>query len=249
MKKLSCIAAILTLSLLTYAQDTLNVSNGKEQKAAADYFLKIGGVDGESKDSYTLPPAPHHFTLNAGGTMSQTHNNNFIERYKVQSKPGFSISVGYVIEFPKGRWQIGGGYQKGGVRVAVGDVNGDGKDNTTNVDLDYLTIPLQYQFYLGRNRLLLLGGGGYASFLLSSRQKGNPVYEEGFEKLDAGVMASAGFRLNSKLLLQAGYNYGLIDVDAASANKARNGMAFLVLTYSLSSDIKYGPVIKVKPKG
>lgn len=247
MKKLSIIATALFLSLLSFGQDTLKVSKGKGQEAQFDYFLKIPDIEGESPDS--IPPAPNHLSVSAGGNLSQTRNSHFIERYKVQSKPGFSFSIGYVVELPKGRLQIGGGYQKGGVRVAVGDVNGDGKDNTTNVDLDYLTIPLQYQFYMGRNRRFLLGGGGYASFLLSSRQKGNPVYEEGFEKLDAGVMVAAGFRLNSKLLLQAGYNYGLIDVDAASVNKARNGMAFLVLTYSLSSKIKYGPVIKVKPKG
>lgn len=247
MKKTAVAVILLSFCLSSYAQDSLKVSKGKGQEAQFDYFLKIPDIEGESPDS--IPPAPNHLSVSAGGNLSQTRNSHFIERYKVQSKPGFSFSIGYVVEMPKGRWLIGAGYQKGGVSVAVGDVNGDGKDNTTHVDLDYLSIPVQYQLYLGRNRRFLLGGGGYASFLLSSRQKGDAVYGEGFEKLDAGVMVAAGFRLNSKLLLQAGYNYGLIDVDAASANKARNGMAFLVLSYSLSSKIKYGPVITIKPKG
>ena len=68
----------------------------------------------------------------------QTSNSNLIERYSVKSRPGYTFSIGYVKEFRKSRLQINAGYAKGGVWVASGDVNGDGKSDNTNVDLDYM---------------------------------------------------------------------------------------------------------------
>ena len=50
-------------------------------------------------------------------------------------------------------------------------------------------------------------------------------------------------------MLQTGYQFGLVDIDVSESNKARNGMAFLMLSYALYSKIKYGPVITIKPKG
>lgn len=250
MKTLFIAVMLLVISFVGSAQDTLssskNINGNNEQKAQLDYFLKIKGIDG---DSDSLPPAPTHLSISAGGTMSQTSNSNFISRYTVQSKPGFAIGIAYTWEFSKGRFQVQAGYQKGGVNVATGDVNGDGKENTTNVNLDYLTVPVQYQFYLGKRRQFFAGLGGYASFLLSSKQAGNPVYEEGLKSFDAGGMASIGIWIGSRIMLQSGYNFGLVDIDVSSDNSARNGMAFLTLSYSLTPRLKYGPIIKIKPKG
>ncbi|HET9429967.1 MAG TPA: outer membrane beta-barrel protein [Chitinophagaceae bacterium] len=251
MKKISMAVILLTISFVVVAQDTLPGNNKTapktRQKASTDFILHIDGIDGESGDS--LPPAPAHLTLSAGGMLSQTTNSNLSERFAVQSRPGFIFSLGYTREFRKSRLQFNAAYQKGGVYVATGDIDGDGKDNRTNVDLNYLTIPVQYQVYLGKSKRFFLGGGGYASLLLSSKQTGLLVYDEGFKNYDAGCIASAGMWLGSRIMLQSGYHYGLANIDQSGNNKARNGMAFLMLNYSFYSKIKYGPIINIKPKG
>lgn len=264
MKKLMIAALMLTITFAANAQDSIpgkkKITGKNGQKARTDFLMHLDGVTGESPD--TIPPAPGHLTISAGAMLSQTRNSNsaggmvpqprssnLTEPYTVQSKPGFTFSIGYTLEFPKSRLQINAGYQKGGVSIAVGDINGDGKGNTTDVDLNYLSIPVQYQFYLGKSNRIFLGGGGYASLLLSSKQTGRPVYDAGFKKFDAGCTASAGIWLGSRLMLQSGYNYGLVDIDLSTNKKARNGMAFLMLQCSLSSKISYGPVITIKPKG
>lgn len=253
MKKILLVAMITTLSLAAKTQDTLSagkkIKNGEGQKGHFDYFLELDDVKGESKDPDTLPPSRGHLNIGAGGTLSQTRNSNFMERYSAQSKAGFIATIGYTWELPKGRLSFNAGYQKAGVRVAVGDVTGDGRGDIAEVGLDYVTIPIQYQFYLGKSRQFFIGGGGYTSFLLSAKQKVDKIYESDFKKFDAGVIASAGMWIGSRLVMQSGYNAGLIDIDPARANKARNGMAFLMLNYSLAHRIKYGPIIKIKPKG
>jgi len=252
MKKL-LIAAMLIIIAFTAKTQSTGAGQGKvkmsttPQQAHFDAFLKIEGVDGESGDS--LPPAPMHLSISAGAVVSNISNLDIIERYTVRSKPGYSFSIGFTREFPKGRLQINATYQKGGVSVAAGDINGDGKDNKADIDLDYLTIPVQYQFYLGRHKRFFAGGGGYVAALLSSKQADKNVYEADLKKYDAGATASAGMWLGSHIMLQAGYNYGLIDIDRTSAKSSRNGSGFLQLSYALFSKIKYGPVITIKPKG
>ncbi len=223
---------------ITQKKDTL--------RASVDYFMKFDDINGESPD--TLPPAPNLLTLSAGGTMSQTTNTNLVDRYAAQARSGYTISIGYSRELPKGRLQINAAYFKGGVNVATGDINGDGKDDISNVDLQYLSVPVQYQFYLGTGKRFFVGAGGYASFLLSSKQTGRPIYGD-IKTYDAGATASAGAWLGKRLMIQTGYQFGWVDIDVSESNKARNGMAFLMLSYALYSKIKYGPVIKIKPKG
>lgn len=253
MKTLLAAVMILTISFAANAQESLPGKNKTApetpQRAHVDYFLEIKGVDGESSEPDTLPPPPGHLSISAGATLSQISNSNLLERYSVQSKPGYMFSIGYARELGRSRIQFNASYSKGGVTVASGDIDGDGQDNNTNVDLDYISIPVQYQFYFGRSRRFFAGVGGYASFLVSSNKRGLPVYEEDFKKYDAGCMASAGMWMGSRLMVQTGYNYGLVDIDISKANKSRNGMAFLVLSYSLYSKTQYGPVLKVKPQG
>lgn len=250
MKKLVLAFLMLVISFAVISQDTLpgkkKIAPEPGHKAGFDYFLEIDGVEGESD---TLPPAPAHLTVSAGGMLSQTTNSNLIARYSIEPRPGFILGIGYVLEFRKSRLQINAAYLKGGVSVASGDVDGDGLDNTNHIDMDYLTIPLQYQFYLGKNKRFYIGGGAYASYLLSSKQRETPVYEYGFKKYDFGCTGSAGTWLGSRITLQAGYNLGLVNIDPSPYNKARNGMAFISLNYSFFSKTKYGPVITIKPKG
>ncbi|HLP38771.1 porin family protein [Lacibacter sp.] len=234
----AAIAQSTSQKKITQKKDTL--------RASGDYFMKFDDINGESPD--TLPPAPNLLTLSVGGSMSQTTNTNLADRYTAQARPGYAFSIGYARELPQSRLQINASYFKGGVNVAAGDINGDGKDDISNVDLQYLTIPVQYQFYLGARKRFFVGGGGYASFLLSSKQTGRPIYGD-IKTYDAGATASAGAWLGKRLMLQTGYQFGLVDIDVSESNKARNGMAFLMLSYALFSKIKYGPVITIKPKG
>lgn len=240
---------LLIISSAAIAQNTpqKKITKGKDTlRAGFDAFIKIDDINGESPD--TLPPAPNLLTLSAGGTMSQTTNTNLVDRYAAQARPGYTISIGYARELPKSRLQINAAYFKGGVNVATGDINGDGKNDVSNVDLQYLSIPVQYQFYIGAGKRFFVGAGGYASFLLSSKQTGRPIYGD-IKTYDAGATASAGAWLGKRLMLQTGYQFGLVDIDVSENNKARNGMAFLMLSYALYSKIKYGPVITIKPKG
>ncbi len=249
MKQLFAVSLFVSHALIAISQSTPVKKNQEPkdtQRASVDYFLKIEDINGESPD--TLPPAPNLFTLSAGGTMSQTTNTNLIDRYTAQTRPGCAISIGYARELPKSRLQINGTYFKGGVNVATGDINGDGKNDISNVDLNYLSIPVLYQFYLGANKRFFVGAGGYASFLLSSKQTGRPIYGD-IKTYDAGATAAAGAWLGSRLMVQTGYQFGLVDIDVSESNKARNGMAFLTLSYAFYSKIKYGPVITIKPKG
>ncbi|MEJ8820404.1 outer membrane beta-barrel protein [Lacibacter sp. H407] len=240
---------LLIITGVTIAQNTpqKKIAKGKDTlRAGFDAFIKIDDIDSEVPD--TLPPAPNLLTLSAGGTMSQTTNTNLVDRYAAQARPGYTISIGYARELPKSRLQINAAYFKGGVNVATGDINGDGKNDVSNVDLQYLSIPVQYQFYLGASKRFFVGAGGYASFLLSSKQTGRPIYGD-IKTYDAGAAASAGAWLGKRLMVQTGYQFGLVDIDVSESNKARNGMAFLMLSYALYSKIKYGPVITIKPKG
>jgi hypothetical protein len=240
---------LLLISGAAIAQSTpqKKITQGKDTlRAGFDAFIKIDDIDSEVPD--TLPPAPNLLTVSAGGTMSQTTNTNLVDRYTTQARPGYAFSIGYARELPKSRLQINATYFKGGVNVATGDINGDGKGDVSNVDLQYLSIPVQYQFYVGALKRLFVGGGGYASFLLSSAQVGRPIYGD-IKTFDAGATASAGLWLSSRLMLQTGYHFGLVDIDVSESNKARNGMAFLMLSYALYPKLKYGPIIKIKPKG
>jgi hypothetical protein len=244
---LTIILLIISCAALAQSTPQKKITQGKDTlRAGFDAFIKIDDIDSEVPD--TLPPAPNLLTVSAGGTMSQTTNTNLINRYTAQSRPGYSFSIGYARELAKSRLQINATYFKGGVNVATGDINGDGKGDVSNVDLQYLGIPVQYQFYVGARKRLFIGGGGYASFLLSSAQTGRPIYGD-IKTFDAGATASAGLWLSSRLMLQTGYHFGLVDIDVSESNKARNGMAFLMLSYALYPKLKYGPIIKIKPKG
>ncbi|HLO37988.1 MAG TPA: outer membrane beta-barrel protein, partial [Lacibacter sp.] len=186
---LTIILMIISGAAIAQSTPQKKITQGKDTlRAGFDAFIKIDDIDSEVPD--TLPPAPNLLTVSAGGNMSQTHNTNLADRYTAQARPGYAFSIGYARELPKSRLQINATYFKGGVNVATGDINGDGKNDASSVDLQYLSIPVQYQFYLGARKRFFVGGGGYASFLLSSTQTGRPVYGN-IKTFDAGATASA----------------------------------------------------------
>lgn len=246
MKQLLLGGTLLIISFAVNAQSKKITQAVDTQRASTDYLLKLGGVDGESSDS--LPPAPNILTVSAGGTMSQTHNTNLLSRYSIAQKPGYIVGIGYAREFKLARLQVQATHFKGGVKVAAGDINGDGKDDYSELDLNYISIPIQYQFYIGARKRFFVGAEVEASYLVSKKQTGRAVHGQ-IKVFDGATGASAGMWLTRNVMLQAGYRYGLVDIDLDEQNKAHNGMAFLTLSYAFYSKIKYGPVITIKPKG
>ncbi|QNA43355.1 outer membrane beta-barrel protein [Lacibacter sediminis] len=246
MKQFLIIALLSISSFAAHAQNKKITQAVDTQRASTDYLLKLGGVEGESSDS--LPPAPNLLTVSAGGTMSQTHNTNLLSRYKMEQKPGYLLGIGYARELERARVQVQATYFKGGVRVASGDINGDGKSDYSELDLNYISLPVQFQIYVGARKRFFVGVGVEASYLLSKKQTGRPLHGQ-IKVFDGATGASAGVWFTRNVMLQAGYRYGLVDIDLDEQNKARNGMAFLTLSYAFYSKIKYGPVITIKPKG
>jgi Outer membrane protein beta-barrel domain len=240
----AALITILFFSLLlsVKAQTTTQKKVTKQPQGITPIFLEIDGIKGESSPD-TLPPAPKgNFFIGAGPLLSQTSNNNFSPRMSVSSRTGFTVHAGYAFAFAKSRLLINASYSEGGVNIAVGDINGDGTEDKETAKLGYLSIPVQYQHFIDKRKIFYAGGGAYAALLVPAIQKVRG-YNEGFEKQDAGVMVSAGARVTSRINISASYQYGLMDIDASPTNRARNGMAFLMLSYS------YGPVITIKPKG
>jgi Outer membrane protein beta-barrel domain len=238
-------AALITIFIFSFLSN-LEAQNRdkkitKKPEGITPVYMEYGTVDGEAPD--TLPPAPkNHFFIGAGPLVSQLSNTNISERHTVSTKTGFTVNAGYAFAFKKGRLLINTSYSESGVTVASGDINGDGHADKESQNLRYITIPVQYQHFLDKKKVFYFGGGGYAALLLPAIQKVR-AYNEGFEKQDAGFMISAGVRMGRHFQVTANYQQGLMDVDASAANKAKNGMAFLTLSYS------YGPVITIKPKG
>lgn len=169
--------------------------------------------------------------VEAGESFSTMSISDVSSRTTLSPKLSFLGGLSFIADdFRVGRLVISAQYQQGGVRVATKDV-GDGV-----ILLHYLKIPVQYHFYIGRSKRLFAGGGGYIAPLLSHSTEQLSLNFEKYKNYDAGMMATAGYRLTPRILLEGGVQRGFVNVDASEARRsARNGMAFLLLSFTMGS--------------
>lgn len=153
-----------------------------------------------------------------------------------------------------GRIPVGLQYQFAAFLVEGIDV-ASGAPVKNNVRLQYLKVPLQYQFYIDRNDRLFVGAGGYAALLISKQQTVNMFKLDDMNKGDAGVVLSAGYRLAAQWMIQANAQWGLTTLEKESINAYlnRNRCYTLSFLYAPFAPAKgkpvFGPIIKIKPKG
>jgi len=169
--------------------------------------------------------------VEAGESFSSMSISDVSARTTLSPKLSFLGGISFIADdFHVGRLVIGAQYQQGGVKVTTKDV-GDGV-----ILLRYLKIPVQYHFYIGRSKRLFAGGGGYIAPLLSHTTEQMSLNFEKYKNHDAGAMLTAGYRITPRILLEGGVQKGFVNVDASEARRtARNGMAFLLLSFTLGS--------------
>ena len=169
--------------------------------------------------------------VEAGEAMTTMSVTDLSPRTTLSPKFGLIAGLSFVADdFRVGRLVIGAQYQQAGVKTTTKDV-GDGV-----VLLHYLKIPVQYHFYIGRSKRLFVGGGGYIAPLLSHSTEQLSLNFEKYKNYDAGAMLTAGYRLTPHILLEGGVQSGFVNVDASEARRSsRNGMAFLLLSFTLGS--------------
>ena len=170
--------------------------------------------------------------VEAGEAMTNMSVSDLSARTILSPKFGFIAGLSFVADdFRVGRLVISAQYQQAGVKVGT-----KGVDEGGSISLHYLKIPVQYHFYIGRSKRLFAGGGGYIAPLLSHRSEQLSLNYEEIKNHDAGAMATIGFRLTPRFILEGGVQKGLVNIDVAEARRAsRNGMAFLLLSYTFGS--------------
>lgn len=110
-----------------------------------------------------------------------------------------------------------------------------GNDNALTLNLDYLSLPVMFQYNLVPN--LYLEAGPQFSYLLSSKFKynGNSTDSntDGLNKFDIGIGLGAGYYFNGNIGITARYVAGLTDIikdnptDTSFKNNAfQVGLAF-----------------------
>lgn len=175
----------------------------------------------------------YSWKVEAGESFSTMSISDLSPRTTLSPKLSFLGGVSFIADdFRVGRLVIGAQYQQGGVKVATKDIDGDG----SGISLHYLKIPVQYHFYIGRSKRLFAGGGGYIAPLLSHHSEQMSFNFEKIKNHDAGAMATIGFRLTPRFILEGGVQRGFVNIDVSESRRTtRNGMAFLLLSYTMGS--------------
>ena len=205
--------SLICLLLVThsYAHNIQPDSSGKGKKGNVEYGWKI----------------------EAGESFSTMSVSDLSTRISLTPKLSVLAGISFVADdFRLGRFVTGTQYQQGGVHVATKDVTA----GSGTISLHYLKIPVQYHFYLGRTKRLFAGGGGYIAALVSHSSEQLSLNYEEIKNHDAGAIVTIGFRLAPRFILEGGIQKGLVNIDVSEARRtSRNGMAFLLLSYTLGS--------------
>ena len=90
----------------------------------------------------------------------------------------------------------------------------------TNINLNYINVPVALHVYLGES--FFLQAGPQLGFLLSAKEKGeidnrdvNENVKEGFRGTEFSLLTGLGFRLPGDVILGGRYNLGLSDISTA----------------------------------
>jgi hypothetical protein len=185
----------------------------------------------------------YSWKIEAGESMTNMSVSDLTPRTTLSPRLGLIAGVSFVADdFRTGRLTIGTHYQQAGVKVTTKDVDED----ASSISLHYLRISAQYHFYIGRSKRLFAGGGGYIAPLLSHRSEQISLNFEKIKNHDAGAMATVGYRLSPRIILEGGVQKGFVNIDVSEERRsARNGMAFLSLGFSLGSSTS-GHIKKAK---
>lgn len=103
----------------------------------------------------------------------------------------------------------------------------------------YLQLPVTaaYKFDLGASTKLVVNAGGYAAYGIGGKAEENGGKDkrsifgnDGFKKLDYGVIGGVGVEFG-KIAVNAGYEYGLANINRGSGPKVTNRNPFLTVGY------------------
>ncbi len=188
--------------------------------------------DSSGKGS-TKGKVEYGWKVEAGESFSTMSVSDLSARTTITPKLSFLGGVSFVADdFRIGRFVISAQYQQAGMHVSTKDVAA----SSGNVSLHYLKIPFQYQFYISRSKRLFAGGGGYIAALVSHSSEQFSLNYEEIKNHDAGAILTIGFRLTPRFILEGGVQKGLVNIDVSEARRtSRNGMAILMLSYTLGS--------------
>ena len=137
-------------------------------------------------------------------------------------KPG--IMLGGVVDIPLGNivsLQPGLVYSAQGSSITYYRRGpGSAVTGETNINLNYINVPVALHVYLGES--FFLQAGPQLGFLLSAKEKGeidnddvNEDVKEGFTSTEFSLMTGLGFRLQGDVILGGRYNLGLSDISTA----------------------------------
>ena len=109
-------------------------------------------------------------------------------------------------------------------------------DTTISTNLTYIDVPLTFLYNFGAEDAtsgFFIELGPNVQYLLSAKLEDEDVKED-FKKIDFGVIAGLGYKINSNLGIGANYNYGLADLnnDGTDTHKYKNTNISAYLNYS-----------------
>jgi hypothetical protein len=172
------------------------------------------------------------FGLKGGLNLATWSNNNSGIGY--QNRPGFHAGLlARVHASPHFAIQPEVVYSQQGTKYTTGNQN-------HNLRLDYVNVPVMVQ--------AKVGGGWYGQvgpqigFLLSTTDKLNDVEtgfftNEDFKKTDVAVGFGLGYAGISPIGIDARYNLGLTNINAAGGNSIKNNVLQIGITYRLGNPL------------